>query len=104
MEKNAKRRSLTLISFFFQSIMNWSLEMSILFKIMNQLIIVLFFLDVLGLSIFGFIEDNVMQIINDVFQQDSDEEKIILVARIIESIKLDEKNEAHLKGVKIALT
>ena len=84
--------------------MNWSLEMSILFKIMNQLIIVLFFLDVLGFSIFGFIEDNVMQIINDVFQQDSDEEKIILVARIIESIKLDEKNEAHLKGVKIALT
>ena len=70
---------------------------------MNQLIIVLFFLDHLGLSIFGFIEEKCVQIINDVFQQVSDEEKIRLVARIIESIKLDEKNEFPLQGAKIAL-
>ena len=70
---------------------------------MNQLIIVLFFVDPLRLSIFGFIEENALQIINDVFQQTSDEEKIRLVARIIESIKLDEKNEFPLQGAKIAL-
>ena len=66
---------------------------------MNQLIIVLFFLDHLGLSIFEFM----LKIINDVFKQASIEEKIRLVARIIESIKLDEKNEFPLQGVKIAL-
>ena len=48
-------------------------------------------------------EGNTLQIINDAFQRVFDEEKIRLIVRIIESIKLDEKKAFHLQGVKIIL-
>ena len=100
---DAKRRSFVLIALLLQSIINWFSNMSLFLKIMCQLIIALFFLDALGFSLFGFIEENALQIFNDVFQRVSDEEKIRFVTEIIESIKVDKKNARHLQGLKISI-
>ena len=48
-------------------------------------------------------EENTLQIINDAFQWGFDEEKIRFVCRVIESIKIDEKNAIPLQGIKNAL-
>ena len=100
---NAKRRSFVLIALLLLSIINWLSKLSLFFKIMCQLIIALFFLDALGFSLFWFIEENVLQIFNEVFQRVFDEGKIRFVTGIIESIKLDEKNARHLQGLKISI-
>ena len=100
---NAKRRSFVLIALLLLSIINWLSKMSLFFKIMCQLIIALFFLDALGFSLFGFIEENALQIFNDIFQRVFDEEKIRFVTGIIESKKLNEKNASHLQGLKISI-
>ena len=96
-KNNILKRSLALLAYPLESIINWPLQISNTYKIMIHLLIIfLFLLGALWLIILKFIEEDtphIAHIVNDEdIQKASDQEKIRFVAKIIDSIKLNDEN------------